>query len=70
LISPLKILAALDQPVVKEKAVVSLQKLCGEQSKIFFKKHFYPLIRGMAAEEAYSSRVSVCGLMPICYPNI
>ncbi len=24
----------------------------------------------MAAEEAYPSRVSVCGLIPICYPNV
>jgi serine/threonine-protein phosphatase 2A regulatory subunit A len=70
LIPPLKILAALDQPVVREKAVISLQKLCDGQSKIFFKKHFYPLIREMAAEEAYPSRVSVCGLIPICYPNV
>lgn len=24
----------------------------------------------MAAEEAYPSRVSVCGLIPICYPKV
>jgi serine/threonine-protein phosphatase 2A regulatory subunit A len=70
LIPPLKILAALDQPVVREKAVVSLQQLCEGQNKQFYKKHYYPLIKEMAAEEAYPSRVSVCGLIPICYPNV
>jgi serine/threonine-protein phosphatase 2A regulatory subunit A len=70
LIPPLKILPVPDQPVVREKAVVLLQELCDGQSKIFFKKHFYPLIGEMAAKEAYPSRVSVCGLIPICKPNI
>jgi len=70
LIPPLRILAALDQPVVRERAVTSLQKLCEGQSKLFYKKHYYPLIREMASEEAYPSRVSVCGLIPICYPNV
>ena len=45
LIPPLKILAALDQPTVREKAVGSLQKLAERQSKAFFKKHYYPLIK-------------------------
>ena len=72
LIEPLHKLASLDQPVVREKAVASLKILAEDQSKAFFKDHYFPLIKRMTGEEAlqHSPRVAACGLIPICYPKV
>jgi len=44
LIHPLKILASLDQPPVRDKAVYCLKKLAESQDKEFYEDYYFPLI--------------------------
>ena len=67
----MKILASLDQPAVRDKAVDSLKKLAIDQNFSFYKKHFFPLIQELGdAVGPYSPRVSASGLISTCYPNL
>ena len=50
LIEPLYKLAALDQPVVREKAIKALEDLSKNQNAAFFRDHYFPLIKRMASE--------------------
>jgi serine/threonine-protein phosphatase 2A regulatory subunit A len=44
LIHPLKILASLDQPSVRDKAINCLKKLAEQQDKSFYEDYYFPLV--------------------------
>ena len=44
LIHPFKILASLDQPSVRDKAINCLKKLAEQQDKSFYEDHYLPLV--------------------------
>lgn len=78
MIPPLKILASLDQPSVREKAVESILKICEGAGKgkrkvilVFYENYIFPLIVAMSdRKNLYSPRVSASCMITACYPNV
>lgn len=62
LISTLEGLSAMEEPLVRDKAVESLNKLCETQTAEQIEAHFIPLIKRLSSTEWFSSRVSATGL--------
>lgn len=62
LISTLEGLSAMEEPLVRDKAVESLNMLCEAQSPDQVEQHFIPLIKRLSSTEWFSSRVSATGL--------
>jgi hypothetical protein len=71
LIYPLRVLASLDQPPVRDQATACLKKLAVGQNREFYEKHYYPLITGMGKKGGpYSPKVTACCLLPVAYPFV
>lgn len=71
LIYPLRVLASLDQPPVRDQATACLKKLAVGQGKDFYEKHYYPLVTGMGKKGGqYSPKVTACCLLPVAYPFV
>jgi serine/threonine-protein phosphatase 2A regulatory subunit A len=71
LINPLKILASLDQPAVRDQAISCLKKLAEDSDKEFYQDYYFPLIEKLSAKgPLYSPRVVACCLIPITYPHV
>lgn len=62
LISTLESLSAMEEPLVRDKAVESLNKIIETQTPEQIKEHFIPLIKRLSITEWFSSRVSATGL--------
>jgi serine/threonine-protein phosphatase 2A regulatory subunit A len=62
LIPPLEALSAVEEPVVRDKAVESLNHICGEVTPDNAEEHIVPLIKRLSSTEWFSSRVSATGL--------
>lgn len=62
LIPVLEILAATEEPLVRDKAVTSLNNIASQLSLKQLKENFYPLIESLANTEWFSSKVSSTGL--------
>ncbi|KAL2170551.1 hypothetical protein VTG60DRAFT_4659 [Thermothelomyces hinnuleus] len=70
LLSPLENLAAIEEPVVRDKAVESLNKICGELSTQQIEEYFIPLTIRLSKADWFTSRVSGCGLYTAPYSKI
>lgn len=71
LIHPLKILASLDQPSVRDKAIDCLKKLAEQQDKSFYEEYYFPLVVKLSLNQAsYSPRVVASCLIPVTYPHV
>eukprot|EP01120_Amphizonella_sp_Union-15-10_P011989 TRINITY_DN523_c0_g1_i4.p1 TRINITY_DN523_c0_g1~~TRINITY_DN523_c0_g1_i4.p1 ORF type:complete len:347 (+),score=60.82 TRINITY_DN523_c0_g1_i4:30-1070(+) len=69
LLKPLEVLARVEEPVVREKAVESLTKLV----PIFPDpdlEYFVSIIRNLSRHVSYDPRISSCGLFAIAYPRV
>uniref|UniRef100_A0A060TI29 ARAD1D35772p n=1 Tax=Blastobotrys adeninivorans TaxID=409370 RepID=A0A060TI29_BLAAD len=62
LISPLEALASVEEPVVRDKAVASLNILTDSMPVSDVEQYVLPLIRRLSSTEWFSSRVSATGL--------
>lgn len=62
LIPVLKLLAATEEPIVRDKAVDSLNNIADQLSQNQILESFYPLIEELANTEWFSSKVSSTGL--------
>ncbi|KAH3679141.1 hypothetical protein WICMUC_001152 [Wickerhamomyces mucosus] len=62
LIPVLQVLAGTEEPIVRDKAVDSLNEIASQLSLEQIKSNFYPLIEELATAEWFSSRVSSTGL--------
>eukprot|EP01045_Picozoa_sp_COSAG04_P027304 COSAG04_NODE_3969_length_2389_cov_2.134061_1_plen_606_part_00 len=70
LLQPLETLAAVEETVVREKAV---QMLCtvGEQIPAeHVVEHYAEMLRRLASGDWFTSRVSSCGLFPVAYAKL
>ncbi|MCJ1412671.1 Polyamine N-acetyltransferase 1 [Ptychographa xylographoides] len=67
LLSPLENLAAIEEPLVREKAVESLNKICGELSQAQVEDYFIPLIVRLSKAEWFTSKISATGLYSVPY---
>lgn len=66
LISTLEGLAAMEEPLVRDKAVESLNKLGETQSPELIEQYFLSLVKRLSSTEWFSSRVSATGLYQMC----
>ncbi len=72
LILPLKILAMLDQPAVRERSINALKALSSGVNKDIHRKYYLPLIRELYnnGKGPYSPRVAACCLITTVYPHL
>ncbi|KAH7349429.1 protein phosphatase PP2A regulatory subunit A [Plectosphaerella cucumerina] len=70
LLSPLENLAAIEEPVVRDKAVESLNKICNELSPAQVEEYFIPLTFRLSKAEWFTSKVSGCGLFTAPYSKV
>ncbi|KAF5018367.1 hypothetical protein F66182_9654 [Fusarium sp. NRRL 66182] len=70
LLSPLENLAAIEEPVVRDKAVESLNKICSELSPQQVEEYFIPLTIRLAKADWFTSKVSGCGLFTTPYNKV
>lgn len=62
LLSPLENLAAIEEPLVREKAVESLNKICEELSQQQVEEFFIPLVLRLSKADWFTSKISATGL--------
>ncbi|KAL8714194.1 MAG: hypothetical protein Q9220_001923 [cf. Caloplaca sp. 1 TL-2023] len=67
LLSPLENLAAIEEPLVREKAVESLNKICGELSQSQVEEYFMPLVLRLSKADWFTSKISATGLFNVPY---
>lgn len=67
LLSPLENLAAIEEPLVREKAVESLNKICEELSPQQVEKYFIPLTIRLSKADWFTSKISATGLYNVPY---
>ncbi|KJR88863.1 protein phosphatase 2 (formerly 2A), regulatory subunit A [Sporothrix schenckii 1099-18] len=70
LLSPLENLAAIEEPVVRDKAVESLNKICDELSPKQVEEYFVPLTVRLSKADWFTSKVSGCGLYTAPYKKV
>ncbi|KAF5965773.1 phosphatase 2A A chain [Fusarium coicis] len=70
LLSPLENLASIEEPVVRDKAVESLNKICTELSSQQVEEYFIPLTIRLAKADWFTSKVSGCGLFTSPYNKV
>ncbi|KAG5999057.1 hypothetical protein E4U52_000051 [Claviceps spartinae] len=70
LLSPLENLAAIEEPVVRDKAVESLNKICEQISPQQVEEHFIPLTIRLSKADWFTSKVSGCGLFTAPYRKV
>ncbi|KAK2070107.1 hypothetical protein P8C59_004635 [Phyllachora maydis] len=70
LLSPLENLAAIEEPVVRDKAVESLNKICNELSPQQVEEYFIPLTIRLSKADWFTSKVSGCGLYTAPYKKV
>ncbi len=66
-LSPLENLAATEEPLVRDKAVESLNKICRELSQAQVEEHFVPLVKRLSSGDWFTSRTSATGLFVVPY---
>lgn len=67
LLSPLENLAAIEEPLVREKAVESLNKICEELSQQQVEEYFIPLAIKLSKADWFTSKISATGLFSVPY---
>ncbi|KAF2219793.1 protein phosphatase PP2A regulatory subunit A [Elsinoe ampelina] len=67
LLSPLENLASIEEPLVREKAVESLNKICDQLSESQVETHFIPLTLRLSKADWFTSKISATGLYTAPY---
>ncbi|OAL27324.1 hypothetical protein AYO22_03599 [Fonsecaea multimorphosa] len=67
LLAPLENLAAIEEPLVRDKAVESLNKICGELSERQVEEYFIPLTVRLSKADWFTSKISATGLYTTPY---
>ncbi|KAH8692844.1 protein phosphatase 2a 65kd regulatory sububit [Talaromyces proteolyticus] len=62
LLSPLENLAAIEEPLVREKAVESLNKICDQLSPKQVEEDFIPMVLRLSKADWFTSKISATGL--------
>merc|ERR1712159_258988 len=69
LLKPLETLSTVEETIVRDKTVESINKIANQVSKNQIEQHFLPLLKRLANGEWYTSKTSACGLFSVCYSN-
>lgn len=67
LIPPLEQLAGTEEAAVRDKAVASLCRICESMGEAAALEHVFPLLKRLAGQEWFTSRISACGLFATLY---
>ncbi|RVX70593.1 hypothetical protein B0A52_05245 [Exophiala mesophila] len=67
LLAPLENLAAIEEPLVRDKAVESLNKICEQLSDRQVEEYFIPLTIRLSKADWFTSKISACGLYTTPY---
>ncbi|PIO77760.1 HEAT repeat protein [Teladorsagia circumcincta] len=70
LLPPLENLAAVEETIVRDKAIGSLRKLADKHSTAALEEYFIPMLRRLATGDWFTSRTSACGLFSVAYPRV
>ena len=70
LLPPLAALAAIEETVVRERAVQSLRSVCKEMSEEHVLEYFVPVVTNLADGEWFTSRVSAAALFAAAYERV
>ncbi|PHH62537.1 hypothetical protein CDD81_6923 [Ophiocordyceps australis] len=70
LLSPLENLAAIEEPVVRDKAVESLNKICASLAPEQVEEYFFPLTVRLSKADWFTSKISGCGLYTAPYNKV
>lgn len=70
LLSPLENLAAIEEPLVREKAVESLNKICDQLSQKQVEEHFVPMTLRLSKADWFTSKISAAGLYSVPYRKV
>ncbi|KAB0799670.1 hypothetical protein PPYR_07550 [Photinus pyralis] len=63
-------LAAVEENIVREKAIESLKKISEELNDDDLEHKFVPLVFGMTESEWFTSKCSSPSLLTVCYPRV
>ncbi|KAK9464422.1 armadillo-type protein [Lipomyces arxii] len=70
LLPPLEAFAGVEENLVREKAVESLNKICGQMTSSQVEEYFLPLINNLTNADWFTSKVSVTGLYATVYGKV
>lgn len=68
LLQPLETLAAVEETVVRDKAIESAAKLVLVMSSQHIEEYYLPMLKRLSAGDWFTSRTSACGLYAAAYP--
>ncbi|KAL1971114.1 hypothetical protein VTN77DRAFT_65 [Rasamsonia byssochlamydoides] len=70
LLSPLENLAAIEEPLVRDKAVESLNKICEQLSPKQVEEEFIPMVSRLSKADWFTSKISATGLYCVAYRKV
>jgi len=70
LLGPLELLAGVEEPTVRDKAVESLKAVVSQMEPVHVGQHFMPALRRLAQKEGFTARISACGLFGTGYAHL
>ncbi|KAK9236547.1 armadillo-type protein [Lipomyces kononenkoae] len=70
LLPPLESFAGVEEPLVRDKAVESLNKIVSEMSAGQVEEYFLPLVKNLTTADWFTSKVSVTGLYATVYQKV
>ena len=70
LLAPLESLATMEDPPVRNKAVESLCSLGSNMPSQHHQDHFAPMLRRLATNDWFTSRIAASGLFATAYPKV
>jgi len=70
LLTPLETLATVEETTVRDKAMESLNKVARALSVPHVLEYFVPLVRRLASNDWFTSRISACGLFAVAYARL
>jgi serine/threonine-protein phosphatase 2A regulatory subunit A len=70
LLTPLELLLAVEESVVRDKAAISAITVSNTMSSTDYTNEFVGMIGRLANKEWYTGRMSACTLIPVAFPNM
>ena len=70
LLSPLELLLAMEESVVREKAIQSVITISSSLSLNDYREQYIPMIGRLATKEWYTGRISSCALIPVAFSQM
>ena len=70
LLEPLDRLAQVEESLIRDKSIESINELIKTQSFSHVEQHFLPLLKRLASCDWFTGRTSSCGLFSACYSRV